>query len=379
MNVPFSYLGRQFGNDPVFPEWHYTERIFEALRGFVAGGDFTLGKEEEEFEQKFARLVGTKYAIGVNSGTDALILSLRALAIGPGDEVITCAQTFIATAGAISATGARPVFIDANKEFVIDETKIERAITKRTKAIIPVWFTGNAPRMDAILRIARKHGLLVVEDSCCAIDAAYKSRGGWKKAGSFGITGTFSFHPLKNLNVWADGGMITTNSKAIAQKLRLLRNHGLVNRDKVTAFGVNSRLDTLQAVIALQMLPDVKKLTDKRIGNAKQLDAAFAHIPEIDIPARPDNVRHVFHLYMVRAKRRNALLAHCIRHGVEAKIHYPIALPYQACCKKLGYKRGDFPQTESDVASIITFPSHPYLTQKEIAYMIDVVSGFYKS
>lgn len=376
MQVPFSYLEQQFGASPLpNSQWHYTKRIFAALETFVKTGDFTLGKKLEEFEQKFAHFTGTKYAIGVNSGTDALFLSLRALGIGSGDEVITSAETFIATPGAIAATGAKPVFVDVNDTFVINENNIEQAITKRTKAIIPVWFTGNAPCMTSIQTIARKHNLAVVEDSCCAIDADYHG----KKAGSWGVTGTFSFHPLKNLNVWGDGGMITTNSHAMAQKLRLLRNHGLIHRDTAEMFGLNSRLDTLQAVIALEMIGDVKKLTNTRIANAKKLDNAFRGIPEIEIPPRHPDVRHVFHLYMIRAQKRDALLRYCLQAGIEAKIHYPIPLPYQTCAKTLGYKRGDFPKTERDASLIITLPSHPYLTKRELEYMIEVVSRFYKA
>lgn len=374
MHVPFSYLERQFGAYPLpNSQWHYTERIIDAVRTFVATGNFTLGKKLEEFEKNFARFTGTTYAIGVNSGTDALFLSLKALGVGAGDEVITSAETFIATAGAIDAAGARPVFVDVKNDFTIDEKKIEKAITKKTKAIIPVWFTGNAPRMDRIKKIAHAHRLAIVEDSCCAIDAAYQK----KKAGSWGITGTFSFHPLKNLNVWSDGGMITTNSSAIAKKLRLLRNHGLVSRDKVKMFGYNSRLDALQAVIALEMVKDVPALTDKRIAHARRLDDAFRTIPAIDIPPRDPEARHVFHLYMVRVKKRNELLRFCLQKGIEAKIHYPILLPYQECAKHLGYKKGDFPMAERDVSSIITLPCHPYLKDEELTYMINTVSQFY--
>jgi len=315
-----------------------------------------------------------KHSIGVNSGTDALILSLKALGVGPGDEVITCAETFIATAGAIAATGATPVFVDVNDEFTIDADLIEGAITEKTKALLPVWFTGNAPDMAKILKIARKHGLPVVEDSCCAIDSAIDGQ----KAGTFGVTGTFSFHPLKNLNVWSDGGMITTNSDEMDHTLRLLRNHGLVNRDEVAVFGVNSRLDTLQAVVALQMIGDVTSITNRRIANAQMLDQAFLRLPgRIEVPRRKLNVRHVYHLYMVRARDRDALLSHCLACGIEAKVHYPIPLPYQPCCRHLGYKRGDFPQTERDCASIITFPAHQHLTQDELQYIIDTVKAFY--
>lgn len=374
MKVSFSYLERQFGANPLpNSQWHYTERIFKALRAFITTGDFTLGAKLDEFENTFARFTGTTYAIGVNSGTDALFLSLKALGVGKGDEVITSAETFIATAGAIQAAGARPVFVDVNDAFVIDEEKIEASITKKTKVIIPVWFTGNAPDMSRIEKIARAHHLAIVEDSCCAIDASYQK----KKAGSWGVAGTFSFHPLKNLNVWSDGGMITTNSSTLARKLRLLRNHGLVSRDKVKFFGFNSRLDTLEAVIALEMINDVPALTNKRIANAKRLDEAFRAIPEIDIPPRDKRVRHVFHLYMIRVKKRDALLRFCLKRGIEAKIHYPILLPYQECAKSLGYKKGDFPKAERDISSIITLPCHPYLKDEELEYMIDTVSQFY--
>lgn len=378
MKVEFSYLKRQFGKDAC-PEiaglGNYTGNIFDQLKTFVESGDFTLGKKLEEFEEKFAEITGVKYAIGVNSGTDALILSLKALGVGPGDEVITSAETFIATAGAIAALFAKPVFVDVNDAYQIDAGQIENRITKRTKAILPVWFTGNAPDMAAILEIGRKHNLSVVEDSCCAINAGIDG----KKAGSFGIAGAFSFHPLKNLNVWSDGGMITTNSEEMDKKLRLLRNHGLINRDEIEIFGLNSRLDTLQAVVALCMINDIKNVTDKRIANAGKLDRAFADLAEfIDVPARCRGVRHVFHLYMVRVKRRDELLKYCIDNGVEAKVHYPVPLPYQKCCRYLGYKKGDFPKTERDCNSIITFPAHQYLIDDELQYIIDIVKAFYR-
>lgn len=377
MKVEFSYLGRQFkqaekGEDP---KQFYTDLIFEDLKKFIKTGDFTLGKKLEEFETKFAELTGVKHAIGVNSGTDALILSMKALGIGPGDEVITSAETFIATAGAIAATGAKPVFVDVNDEFTLDVDKIEEAITQKTKALVPVWFTGNAPDMNRILEIAAEHNLAVVEDSCTAIDGDIDG----KKAGSFGITGTFSFHPLKNLNVWSDGGMVTTDSDEINRKLRLLRNHGLISRDEVEIFGVNSRLDTIQAVVALRMLGDIKKITDQRNANAKKFDKAFSRLSNfIDIPKRQSNVRHVFHLYMVRVKHRDELLKYCNDRGVEAKIHYPIPLPYQKCCKHLGYKQGDFPKTERDCESIITLPAHQHLTDDELEYVIETVNEFYQ-
>lgn len=376
MQVPFSYLERQFKQSPNLDEKkELTDLIIDDIRDFLKTSEFTLGSQVENFEKKFAEYIGVKHAIGVGSGTDALILSLRALNIGPGDEVITCAETFIATAGSIAGVGATPVFVDVNDEFTIDETLIEEAITPRTKAIMPVFFTGNCPNMDTIIEIGKKHNLPVIEDSCCGIDARIDNR----RAGSIGTTGTFSFHPLKNLNVWSDGGMVTTNSDEIAEKIRLLRNHGLVNRDEVECFGYNSRLDALQAVVALRMIDDVTAVTDQRIANAKRLDAAFQDLSDfIEIPYRNPKYRHVFHLYMLRVKNRDELLAFCHENQIEAKIHYPIELPYQNCCKHLGYKKGDFPKAERDRDQIITLPCHQHLTDDEINYMIEKIRSFYQ-
>lgn len=367
MKVPFSYLERQF-------DAATTEKIFADLKAFVKTGDFTLGIKLTEFEERFAALIGTKHAIGVGSGTDALTLSLKALEIGPGDEVITSAETFIASAGSIAAVGAKPVFVDVDDRLLIDPRLIEGAITAKTRAILPVYFTGDSPQMKEILAIAQRHRLSVVEDSCCAIDA--EADGG--RAGSLGAAGAFSFHPLKNLNVWSDGGMVTANSDSLAEKIRLLRNHGLTGRDEVVCFGFNSRLDTFQAVVGLHLIDQVKEITEKRIACAKRLDEGFGKLRDfVDVPERRTNVRHVFHLYMVRAKDRDGLLAHCISKGVEAKIHYPIPLPYQKCCEGLGYRRGMFPKTERDCASIISFPCHQHLTTAEIDYTIQTVKEFY--
>lgn len=364
MKVPYSYLERQFAD---------IDGILADIKEFVKTGDFTLGKKLEELEEKFAAFIGVKHAIGVNSGTDALILSLKAVGVGAGDEVITCAETFIATVGAIVATGARPVFVDSNDQFEIDVTQIEKAITARTKAIVPVWFTGNAPDMDRVLTIAKKHNLYVVEDSCCGIDASING----KKAGSFGHTGTFSFHPLKNLNVWSDGGMITTNSDDIARFLRLYRNHGLATRDEIEIFGVNSRLDTLQAVIALRLFPEVPRITDARIANAAKVDASLAGIPQIEIPIRRPGVRQVYHLYMLRVQRRDELAKYLNGLGIEAKVHYPIPLHLQKAAQGLGYKKGDFPVCEKHRDTIITLPVHQHVTQPELDFMIDAIKKFY--
>ena len=364
MRVPYSYLEPQFAN---------IDGYLEDVKAFVKTGDFTLGAKLDEFEEKFAAFTGVKHAIGVNSGTDALILSMKALGIGPGDEVITCVETFIATHGAIAATGARPVFVDSTEDFLIDCDQIESVITDKTKAIVPIWFTGNAPDMKRVLAVADKHGLKVVEDSCCGIDASIDG----KKAGSFGDTGSFSFHPLKNLNVWSDAGMITTNDTALDEKLRLLRNHGLATRDEVTIYGVNSRMDTFQAVVALRLFPDVPAITDARIKNAARIDEGLKDIEQITIPTRDPKVRQNYHLYMLRVRERDDLLKHLVDKEIEAKVHYPIPLHLQKCATHLGYKKGDFPICEKHATEIISLPVHQHLDADQIDFMIDTVKEYF--
>ena len=256
MKVRYSYLKDQFSN---------CEPLWNKLKKFVPTGDFTLGKELLKFEKNFAKLIGTKYALGVNSGTDAIKLSLKLFDIGQGDEVITAANTFVATVGAIHEVGAKPVFIDCDDTFCMDVRKIEKAINKKTKAIVPVHFSGFMTDMREIDRISKKYKIPVIEDACQSILGEFEN----KKAGTWGKLGTFSLHPLKNINVWSDGGVITTNNKNFYEKLKLLRNHGLISRDKVKIMGYNSRLDTFQAIVGSWLLPKAKEIANRRIKNAK--------------------------------------------------------------------------------------------------------------
>lgn len=364
--VPFSYLDKQFAGLSAY---------LNDLKRFVKTGDFTLGKPLTEFERRYSKLCGTKHVIGVGSGTDALILPLKMLGVGPGHEVITTPMTFIATVGAIAATGAKPVFVDSEDGFVIDPERIEAAITPRTRAILPVHYTGNAADMPAIMEIARRHRLNVVEDACQAIGASING----KITGTFGDAAGYSLHPLKNLNVWGDGGMIATNNDELAEKLRLYRNHGLVGRDGVALFGVNSRFDTLQAVIGNRLIGENGFINSRRQANAKRYDKAFAGLGDfISVPKRRPGVRHVYHLYMVRARRRDELLAHLNAKGIEAKVHYPIPVHLQPAAKDLGYKAGDFPVCEEDCRNIITLPCHQHLNNAQIDLTISEISAFYK-
>lgn len=366
MKVEYSYLTRQF---------EQPEKILESIGELVKTGDFTLGKPVIEFEERFADLVGTKYAIGVNSGTDSLFLSLKAIDLQTGDEVITNVNTFVATAGAIETAGGRIRFVDCNDKYVIDVDKIEEAITDKTKAIMPVHYSGQPVDMKKVLEIANKHNLLVIEDSCCAIDAEIDGM----RCGTIGLTGTFSLHPLKNLNVWGDSGVVTTNSEEIRDKLHLLRNHGMKNRDEYAFYAYNSRLDSLQAVVGNHLIDDVKWITNKRIQHAKKLDEALSSLSEfITIPERSANERHVYHMYMLLVKRRDELLKYLHEKQIEAKIHYPIPLHLQEASKKLGYKKGDFPVAEKQATQLISLPVHQHLNDNEVSYMIEQIFNFYK-
>lgn len=365
MEVKFSYLKEQFAD---------VEPYLDSIRELVRSADFTLGRPVAEFEDRFADLCGLPYAIGVSSGTDALILSMKILGVGPGDEVITTPNTFVATVGAIAMTGARPVFVDNNDEYNIDVNQIEAAITPRTKAILPVHFTGNPADMPAIMEIALRHNLILIEDAAQAILASIDGT----HVGSWGETACFSLHPLKNLNVWGDGGVIVTRSAELCERLRLFRNHGLSTRDEVVMFGHNCRLDSLQAVVANRLMDQIHDITERRIAIATQFDEAFADLGEyIVIPPRRANVKQVFHLYVLRVTERDSLLAYLQEHGIEAKIHYPIPLHLQEAAKYLGYKPGDFPVCEEHCRTIISLPGHQHLTTHDVDYVIQHVRKFY--
>ncbi len=366
MKVRYSYLPQQFSN---------CEDLWIELKKFVSTGDFTLGKPLLEFEKNFANLIGSKYAVGVNSGTDAIKLSLKALGIKPGDEVITAANTFVATVGAICELGANPVFVDCNDTFCMNTELIEDKITKKTKAIIPVHFTGYMTDMRKINKISEKHNLIVIEDACQSILGSIEN----KNAGLWGDAGAFSLHPLKNINVWSDGGVIVTDSKDLYENLNLLRNHGLSNRDTVEILGYNSRLDTFQAVVGNWLLPKAKSIADLRIKNANYLDQKFKNIEGILIPPRPKDFKIVYHLYIVFAEDRDKLLNYCIQKGIEAKIHYPVPIYLQPGLSHYGYNKGDFPVTDEHVDKIITFPCDQHLTTNELDYIISTVKDFYEN
>jgi len=364
LEINHNYLKSQFDD---------YEEIFNKIKKVVIKGDYTLGSEVDILESEFSKLCEVKHSIAVGSGTDAIFLSLKALDIGVNDEVITTAFTFYATVGAIVATGAKPVFCDINDDYNICIDEIERKITNKTKVILPVHWTGRPCDMDAIEAVSKKYDIAIISDACHAIKAQYKN----KSVGSLGSASCYSFHPLKNINVWGDGGMITTNSDDIARKLKLIRNHGLVSRDQCEVFGYNSRLDTIQAVIARHLLKKIDFITNSRISNAKYYDTNFQNIKEIKTPIRNKNLYEVFHIYSVTSQRRDDLSAYLIQNGIDAKIHYPTPVYLQPAANYLGYKKGDFPKTEEICNSIISLPVHEFIKRQQQDKVIDLIKNFY--
>ena len=364
MKIKHNYLSEQFKN---------SKKIFNYIKNTVEFNDFTLGRYVELFEKEFCKYQKSKYAIGVGSGTDAIFLSLKALGIGKGDEVITPTYSFYATAGAIATSGAKPVFVDIKDDLNIDENKIEKRITKKTKAIVPVHFTGYMTNMPKLKKISKKYNLPIVEDACQSILASINN----KNSGTWSDFGAFSLHPLKNINVWSDGGIIVTSNKKYYEHLKLLRNHGLSDRDNVKICGYNSRLDTLQAVVGNWLIPSAKKIANQRIKNANFYDKKLSKIKGIKIPPRLKNYKIVYHLYIVFAERRDELLNFCKKKGIEAKIHYPIPMYRQEAMKFLKHKKGDFPVSDKHANSIISFPCDQHLSAKEMSYIVNCVKKFY--
>ena len=366
MRVPYNYLPMQFeDSDAIFADW----------KKLIASTEFTLGPVMEAFEEKFANYVGMKHCIATNNGTDALILAFKSIGLKPGDEAITVCNTFYATVGAIVACGATPVFVDCDERFQIDASKIEVAITPNTKVIVPVHWGGASPDMDAIVAIAAKHNLEIVEDSCMGIGASINGR----SPGTYGQVNAYSMHPLKSLNAMGDGGMVVTNDDALASWMRKYRNHGMVDRNHIEFWGVNMRLQPLQAVVVSHGLDDLPRVIEKRNHNAARLDKGLLELaPEVIIPARPEGYKETFALYMGLFEDRDTILAFLIRTGIEAKIHYPVPLHLQKAADALGYKKGSFPVAEIQADKLITLPIHQFVEDDQIDFMIEKIAEFYK-
>ena len=366
LKINHSYLVEQFAD--------YT-KVFKEIEKVVKKGDYTLGKEVDLCERNFAKRTGAKFAISVGNGTDALLLSLKGLGIGQGDEVITVPYTFVATVGSIVTAGAKPVFVDVKDDYNIDENQIESAITKKTKAIMPVHWAGRPCEMDKILSIAKKYNLKVVQDSAHIIGAKYKNN----YLVNYGDVCTYSMHPLKNLNVWGDGGFIVTNKKELAKKLYLIRNHGLKDRNNVEIFGYNSRLDTIQAAVAnYKMKFKLDNITKKRIENSKLLDKLLAKNENVILVKREKYLKEVFHLYHINVKKRDSLQKFLIKNDIDAKVHYPIPIHLQKAAKFLKYKKGDFPVSEKLAKTSLSLPVHEFINKKHVTHVVNTINKFYK-
>jgi len=348
--------------------------IGHAISDVISSTAFIGGPFVKAFESSFAAFCGVKHCIGVGNGTDALFLVLKAMGIGPGDEVITAANSFIATPEAITMTGARVVFVDIDpRAFNIDPAKIEKKITNKTKAIIPVHLYGQPADMDPILEIAHRHELKVIEDAAQAHGATYKGR----RVGTLGDAACFSFYPGKNLGAYGDGGAVVTNDEELAVLVRMLANHGRVDKYDHKIEGVNSRLDGLQAAVLSAKLPHLSAWTESRRKNAYLYKELLGEVPSLETPVEVAEVRAVYHLYVVRVKYglRSQLQNHLKDKGVSTGIHYPIALPLLSAYSYIDHRDGDFPEAIRASQEILSLPMFPELRNQQILYVVKEIKG----
>ncbi len=377
-----NYLISQYKHDNQFKIKHNylkdqfkkSGKIFSEIKKLLIRSDFTLGKPVEQFEKLFSKRVESKFSVGVGSGTDAIFLALKTIGVKEGDEVITTPLTYIATVGAIATTGAKPVFVDVKDDCNINEKLIENKITKKTKAIVPVHWTGRMCNMKEIKKIAKKYNIKIIQDACHAIDSKLDNN----SPSFYGDFACYSMHPLKNLNVWGDGGVISFNKKIYNKKLRLMRNHGLKSREDCRIFAYNSRLDSVQAIVGNHILKNkLTDITSSRIKNSKYLDLKLKSINEITITPREKNIKEVFHLYQIRTKKRNRLHNFLKKNGIDSKIHYSKPIHLHKASDKLNYKKGSFPNAEKIASEILSLPVHEFIKKKDLDYMISKIREFY--
>ena len=362
LRVPFLDLKAQYAT--------IADEIEAAVRRVIERADFILGEEVAAFESRFAEYLGVKHVIGVGSGLAALELALRAHNIGPGDEVIAPANTFIATILAIVAVGAKPVLVDMDpRTHNIDPNGIEAAVTDRTRALMPVHLFGQPADLDPILSIAHRRNFLVIEDAAQAHGARY----GGKRVGGFGQAAAFSFYPGKNLGAYGDGGAVTTNDDQTAEKLRQIRNYGQKTKYYHEIMGTNSRLDTLQAAVLGVKLRYLDEWNAARRRHAAAYDNAFRSLPVGLVKTLP-NVEHVHHLYVVQVANREKVQSELQRRGINTGIHYPIPVHLQNATVPLGYKRGSFPHTENAAELILSLPMYAEISQLQLEYVIDTIA-----
>ena len=338
------------------------DEIDGAISNVLANSQFILGPEVTSFEQEFSAYCGAKYGIGVNSGTSALHLALLAAGVGPGDEVITVSFTFVATVAAIRYTGARPVFVDIDPvSFTMVPEAIEQAISPRTKAIVPVHLYGQCADMDPIMEVARKHGIVVIEDAAQAHAAQYKGRG----AGSIGDLGCFSFYPGKNLGAYGEGGMVVTSNAGYADKMRMMRDWGQSKRYYHDIIGFNYRLEGIQGAILRVKLRHLDRWTEVRRSSSRLYDELLSETGLIT-PKEMPNTRHVYHCYVISTLERERMIEDLAAAGVQTGIHYPIPVHLQQAHADLGYRPGDFPHTEKAALEVLSLPMHGDLTEQDV-------------
>jgi dTDP-4-amino-4,6-dideoxygalactose transaminase len=363
MKVPF--LDLKAHHAPIVDEFE------GAIREVIESSAFAGGPFVERFEGEFAAYCGSKYAIGVGNGTDALWLTLLALGIGEGDEVITVPNTFIATVEAITYCKARPVFVDVDEAtFTMDPSELEKSLTERTKAIIPVHLFGQPADMDPILEFARAHGLFVIEDAAQAHGAEYKRR----KAGTMGDAGCFSFYPGKNLGAFGEAGGVLTNDPELREKIQYLRDHGQTRKYYHTLMGWNCRMDGIQAAVLSVKLRHLNQANLLRREYALEYNRAFAGIDEVNTPFEASYARHVYHVYAIRVRERDNVWRSLQEKGIGCAVHYPVPIHLQEACRSLGYKEGAFPIAESLAQEFLSLPMFPELTQEQIDYVAGCVS-----
>jgi len=363
--IPYVDIGGQFSGP-------MRQEIMAAIEEVMASGWFILGPQVEAFEKSFSELCGTQYAVGVANGTDALILVMKGLGVGAGDEVIVPPNSYLATASSVAIAGATPVFADVREDYNIDPQKIAEAITPNTKGIIAVHLTGRPADMDAINAIAEEHDLWVLEDAAQAVGATYKG----KPVGGFGIAAGFSLHPLKNMNAAGDAGVITTDSKELYEFLLMARTHGHRNRDECAFWSLNSRLDALQAAILNVKFKYLPSWNERRREIAAIYQSRIAKY--VWVPTDSEAEHAVYHTFIIQTDRRDALQAFLSEQGIDTKIHYPIPIHLQDAAAYLGHTQGDFPLTEEHTHTMLSLPVFAELTDEQVLYVCDQIQAFFE-
>ncbi|MFH2142212.1 MAG: DegT/DnrJ/EryC1/StrS family aminotransferase [Bacteroidota bacterium] len=366
MDIKFVDIVRQYN--------HYQSEIMNAIELVLNKGNFILGEEVEQFEDSFKDFIGCKYAVGVDSGTSALLLSISALNLKNGDEVITVPNTFISTAYSISECGASVKFVDVDEATqLMDVEQLEKSITSNTKALIPVHLFGQMVNMENILRIAKKYNLYIIEDVCQSHGAEQNGI----KAGSIGDLGCFSFYPGKNLGAFGDAGMITTNNKELYEKLLLLRNYGSIQKYFHEIKGKNARLDTIQAAVLSVKLKYLNECNLIRNKIAAKYSQELQNVGDIILPVILENNFSVFHIYCIRTKKRDELKEFLLKYNIPSIIHYPVPIHLQKAYSELNHKKNDFPVSEKLADEIISLPIHPEMYDDEIYYIIQTIKKFF--